>query len=221
MKPRSIPSFTSAELLPSRYRSWLVAAATLFTLSGCMVWPYVEVEKVALCKAEPGSAWKGDGTHVTFERDGVKYEAEVQERREFGDDAFWVQLAFDSVHGARIDGRYVPSTEKIPMIYDPKDAWIEVNGKRTAAVPTLWAPIDRAAVRSTPGPVLPVPANVNPQRTTLYGNVFIRFDIPPPQPGDKYRLGLGAIAIDGATTPLPVFDSCAKPARAGLDYVRC
>jgi hypothetical protein len=221
MKPRSIPSFTSAELLPSPYCSWLVAAATLFTLSGCMVWPYVEVEKVALCKAEPGSAWKGDGTHVTFERDGVKYEAEVQERREFGDDAFWVQLAFDSVHGARIDGRYVPSTEKIPMIYDPKDAWIEVNGKRTAAVPTLWAPIDRAAVRSTPGPVLPVPANVNPQRTTLYGNVFIRFDIPPPQPGDTYRLGVGAIAIDGATTPLPVFDSCAKPARAGLDYVRC
>lgn len=199
----------------------LAAVTTLFALSGCMAWPYVQFPKVELCKAEPGSAWKGDGTHVTFERDGVKYEAEVQERREFGDDAFWVQLAFDSVHGARIDGRYVPSTEKIPMIYDPKDAWIEVNGKRTAAVPTLWAPIDRAAVRSTPGPVLRAPANVNPQRTTLYGNVFIRFDIPPPQPGDKYRLGLGAIAIDGATTPLPVFDSCAKPARAGLDYVRC
>jgi hypothetical protein len=46
-------------------------------------------------------------------------------------------------------------------------------------------------------------------------------DIPPPQPGDKYRLGLGAIAIGGVTTPLPVFDSCRSPARAGLDYVRC
>jgi hypothetical protein len=201
--------------------SRLAAVTTLFALSGCMVWPYVEVAKVALCKPEPGSAWKGDGTRVMFERDGVTYEVDIQERRDFGDDAFWVQVGFDSAHGARIDGRYVPSTEKLPMIYDPKDAWIEVNGKRTAAVPTLWAPVDRAAVRSTPGPILPVPANVNPQRTGLYGNVFIRFDIPPPQPGDKYRLGLGAIAIGGATTPLPVFDSCAWPARAGLDYVRC
>ncbi|NIA54342.1 hypothetical protein HAV22_11935 [Massilia sp. TW-1] len=65
-----------------------------------------------------------------------------------------------------------------------------------------------------------LPANVNPQCTALYGNVFIRFEIPPPQPGDKYRLGLGAIAIGGTTAPPPVFDSCAKPARAGLDYVR-
>jgi hypothetical protein len=207
--------------IPSSTLSCLAAVTTLFALSGCMAWPYVQFPKVELCKAEPSSAWKGDGTHVTFERDGLKYEVEVHERREFGDDVFWVQLTFDSVHGAMVDGRYVPSTEKIPMIYDPKDAWIEVNGKRTAAVPTLWAPTDRAAARPAPGPAMHVPANVNPQRTGLYGNVFIRFDIPPPQSGDKYRLGLGAIAIDGATTPLPVFDSCAKPARAGLDYVRC
>ncbi|MCS0580085.1 hypothetical protein NX784_00615 [Massilia pinisoli] len=84
-----------------------------------------------------------------------------------------------------------------------------------------WAPMERAAVRSTPGPVLPVPANVNPRRTAHHGNVFIRFDIPPPQPGAKYRLGLGAIAIGAVSTPLPVFDSCTRPARTGLDYVRC
>jgi hypothetical protein len=64
-----------------------------------------------------------------------------------------------------------------------------------------------------------VPANVNPQRTNTYSNVFIRSDVPPLQPGDKYRLGLSAIAIGGVTTPLRVFDSCRDPARAGLDYV--
>lgn len=66
-----------------------------------------------------------------------------------------------------------------------------------------------------------VPADVNPQRTHTYGSAFIRFDIPAPQPGDTYRLGLGAIAIGGVTTSLPVFDSCRHPARAGLDYIRC
>jgi hypothetical protein len=222
MKKHCISSLTLTEFPRWRFCTCIAAVMTLLTLSGCLALPYVEFEKVALCKAEPGSAWKSTGTQLTLERDGVTYHFQADERRDLGSDAFWVLLSVDSNQPAvKVNGKFVLSGEKVPMIYDPKDAWIEVNGKRTAAVPTLWAPMHRATGLPRPGPVMPAPANVNRERSVLYGEVFIRFDIPPPQPGDKYRLGLGAIAIDGATMPLPVFDSCKTPARAGLDYVRC
>jgi hypothetical protein len=202
--------------------SCLAAVTTLFALSGCMAWPYVQFPKAELCKAEPGSAWKGPGTWQTLTRDGVQYTAQIEERRDLGDDAYWVLLKFNSDKPAvKIDGKYVLSKEKVPMIYDPKDAWVEVNGKRTPAVPTLWAPMDSAAGVPHPGPVMPAPANVNRERSVLYGEVFVRFDIPPLGSGDTYRFSPGTITIDGVATPLPVFASCRTPARAGLDYVRC
>lgn len=202
--------------------SCLAAVTTLFALSGCMAWPYVQLPKVELCKAEPGSAWKGLGTRLTLARDGVEYTVQVEERRDLGDDAYWVLLEFDSYKPAvKVDGKYVLPKEKVPMTFDPKDAWVEVNGKRTPAVPTLWAPMDRTAGVPHPGPVMPAPANVNRERSVLYGEVFIRFDIPSPRSGDTYRLSPGAITIDGVATPLPVFASCRMPGSAGWDYVRC
>jgi hypothetical protein len=206
----------------SRYGAHFAAAITLLTLSGCLAVPYVEFEKVALCKVEPGSAWKNAGPHFTLERDGVTYHAQVEERRDLGDDAYWVLLSVDSYQPAiKVEGKYVLPKEKMPMIYDPKDAWIEVNGRRIAAVPTMWAPMRGATGQPRPGPVMSAPANVNRERSVLYGEVFIRFDISPPQSRDKYRLSPGAIMIGGVATPLPVFDSCFTPASAGMTYVRC
>lgn len=212
--------FTSPNL--SRCGGLFAMAMTLLTLSGCLAVPYVEFEKVALCKAEPGSPWKSMGTQLTLERDGVTYHFQVDERRDLGDDAFWVLLSVDSYQPAvKVAGKYVLPKGKVPMVYDPKDAWIEVNGKRTAAVPTLWAPMHRATGLPRPGAVMPAPTDVNGERSVLYGEVFIRFDMSPPHSRDKYRFSPGAITIGGVATVLPVFDSCFTPANASMSNVWC
>jgi hypothetical protein len=220
MKRFHIPLLTWQKLPRSCFH--IATAMTLLALSGCLGRPYVRLEKASLCMAEPGTAWTGDGTDVVLERDGVRYHVQIADRGQLDDNpTYWVQLAVESSHGTRVDGRYVPGKEKMPMIYDPKDAWIEVNGKRTAALPKLWKRMEASGGLPRPGPEMPVPANVNPQNGILYNDVFIGFDIPAPLSRDKYRLSPGSITIGGVATPLPVFDSCFSATTAGWNWVRC
>jgi len=179
-----------------------------------MAWPTVQFEKVALCKAAPGSPWKGDGTNVFLERDGVRYQFQVVEGPQPDDNFYWVQLNVNSEAGP---GR---SRDKLPMIYDPSDAWIEVSGKRTAAVPKLWTGSGGPAP-SIRGAEMPVPANVNPPSGKIYNDVFIGFPIRAPWSRETYRFSPGSITIGGVKTPLPVFESCFSPIRTGWDYIRC
>jgi hypothetical protein len=196
------------------------AVLPMLALSGCLVTPTVQFEKVYLCKAEPGSVWKGEGTNVVLDRDGVRYRFQVVEGQQPDENFYWVQLNVDSEYGTKVDGKYVPSKNRLPMIYDPTDAWIEVNGKRTAAVPKLWAGSGGPSA-SRRGLELPVPANVNPPSDKVYNDVFIGFPIRAPWSREKYRFNPGSIMIDGVKTPLPVFESCFSPIRTGWDYVRC
>jgi hypothetical protein len=200
--------------------SRIAAVMPLLALSGCLVSPTIQFEKVALCKAEPGSAWKGEGTTVVLERDGVRYMVQVVEDRQPDENFYWVQLNVNSTSGSWVDGKYVPSESRLPMIYDPKDAWIEVNGKRTAALPKLWTGTGGPAP-STRGRELPVPADVNPTGAKVYNDVFIGFPIRAPWSRETYRFSPGSITIGGVKTPLPTFDSCFSPIRTGWDYVRC
>jgi hypothetical protein len=183
----------------------------LLALSGCLVSPTIQFEKVALCKAEPGSAWKGEGTDVVLERDGVRYRFQVVEGQQSDENFYWVQLNVNSESGTK---------NRLPMIYDPQDAWIDVDGKRTAALPKLWMGSGGPAPSSR-GRELPVPANVNPPGDAVYNAVFIGFPIRAPWSREKYRFSPGSITIGGVKTPLPVFDSCFSPVRTGWDYVRC
>jgi hypothetical protein len=192
----------------------------LLALSGCLVSPTIQFEKVALCKAEPGSAWTGDGTYVSLERDGVRYRFQVVEGQPPEEDFYWIKLDVTSEAGTWVDGKYVPSKNRLPMIYDPRDAWIEVNGKRTAALPKMWT-ARGGPIPSSRGRELPVPADVNPSGATLYNAVLIGFPIRAPWSREKYRFSPGSITIGGVKTPLPIFDSCFSPIRTGWDYVRC
>ena len=100
------------------------------------------------------------------------------------------------------------------MVFDPREAVIEIDGRRIAALPHLWE-ADIVNGHYRPAKEVPTPANLNLLGRAVPTSFFITFSMPDPGARSTYRFHPGSIDLDGVSTPLPAFSSCYKPGKGG------
>jgi len=190
---------------------WTRVAAMLpaaFLLTGCLSTYSYRTAETTLCQAEAGSDWHGRGTALGFERNGVKYHFRMDDLGSKNSDRygaegkFWVLV--DGYTSGSAAGAYAPA-----MVFDPRDAVIEIDGRRIAALPELW---EAAIIRGYYRPLrqVAIPANLNLLGRPVPTSFFMAFSMPDPGTHSTYRIHPGSIALDGVKTPLPAFSSCYK-----------
>jgi hypothetical protein len=184
----------------------LLFIASVSGLQGCVATYSYHPENVRTCKTEAGSEWSGGGTNLRLIQPNASYSFHLTDQGSNNVGSFVkTDMFLVMVYGAsfgKLAGMYVPE-----MLYDPSNAFIEIDGKKILAMPKIW---EANLVNGYYGPTkeLPAPTNLNVIRPVPQ-NFFIGFKFDP-SPGDTYRIHVGKIILDGKETALPTFLSCYK-----------
>jgi hypothetical protein len=125
---------------------------------------------------------------------------------------FWVRLrGFTKGRKAFTRSRWEGGTGGIPMLYSTEFAYVEKeDGSRISAEPEI-----RFSSRSDPDqPGEIVGAKVvdlnsdevqmtNKHGWSLYGDVYIKFNMPPPLPTSRWKVHLGRVVLGDNPTEIP------------------
>lgn len=196
--------------------TWIRHAAALmsaFSLAGCFATYSYRTAETTLCHSEAGSDWHGRDTSIGLKRDAVAYTFSVDDlgpknaNIHAGEEKFWINI-YAATFG-KAAGYRAPE-----MVFDPRKAIIEIDGRRIAALPQLWE-ADIVNGHYRPVKEVPIPANLNLLGRAVPASFFIAFNMPDPRTRSTYRFHPGSIVLDGVRTPLPAFSSCYKPGKGG------
>lgn len=190
-------------------------AGLLGGLAGCMGTYVREPERVHLCRAEAAHGWDTSGHQ---ERDGVTYHVKFTDSGSEPEvtgpipQVYWVGLQGGTAGSAA--GRRAP-----PMLYDPGEAYIDIDGRRVNALPRLWTAGDVGGLSAAVQALSP-PADLNDPAHRTWRGYYIAFPMRPPAKDARYVISPGTILLDGQRVTLPRQLSCHEDARTRYSPLR-
>lgn len=130
---------------------------------------------------------------------------------------FWIRIrGFTKGRKAFTRGRWEGGTDGIPMLYSTEYAYVEKeDGTRISAEPEIR--FSSKNDPDQPGEIVGATAVdlnsdqvqlTNKHGWSLYGSVYIKFNMPPPLPTSRWKVHLGRVALGGDQTEIPVQDIC-------------
>lgn len=184
-------------------------------LAGCMGTYAHAPENVRLCRAEASGGWTSSGT---LDLDGSEYTLKVSD----GGPAKLVRGPIPHVYWVRVDGYSLgrrAGRRAPPMVYDPAEAFIEIDGRRIPALSRAW---ESALVQGVlqPGRELAVPFDLNDLARDTFLGYFIAFAMPAPGVRSSYVLSPGTVVLDGKRVPIPLQHACHEEARTWFSPLR-
>ena len=201
---------------PHLLGSLLALAST--GLAGCMATLEHTPDTAHICSTADARGWKGSGSDWGLARDGQPYWSfgliDDGSRHSVDGplkDVYWVMFSagtFGSGVGA----------PRLPMVYDPADAVLQVGGREVHALPRLWTAEQRAGY-FVPTRELAVPARLNAPDIPFPEWFYLAFPVKPPRASDTWRIDSGSILLDGQRVPLPVGQSCFTPSRTWMSPI--
>jgi hypothetical protein len=189
---------------------WCVVSVCLTT--GCT--RHHSPEQSKICNVTDPQGWaisKDRPTNAQFDQDGFTFIFDVfdtgsaNDKRGAVPGVYWIQIT-GLTFGSSV------AAYRRPMIYDPREALLELGEKKIKALPRIWFS-EQVSGFNQPVGETETPTDLNVSRNTLHRNFFIAFPVEPPKPKDAYVLRLGSIVLDGKRRALPVFGSCHFPAK--------
>lgn len=201
------------DVIVNTWIRYAVALMSTLSLTSCFATYSYRTAETTLCQSEAGSDWHGRDTSIGLKRDGVEYAFRVDDlgsknaNIHGSEDKFWIRI--DAATFGRAAGYRAPE-----MVFDPREAVIEIDGRRIAALAQLW---EADVVNGYYRPVkeVPIPANLNLLGRAVPTSFFIGFSMPDPGTRSTYRFHPGSIVLDGVRTQLPAFSSCYKQGKGG------
>jgi len=178
---------------------------------GCLATVAHSPESSFLCEYALADGWGKSGGNIGFSMGGVDYyfgassSGLSKEKKELGGEVFWVEIYGGTV--GRSVGMKAPA-----MLYDPREAVLDVGGEKVAALPAVWRSETVGGVER-PASEISLPVNLNALDKQASRNFFLAFPISRPQPKTKHVLRLGSIVLDGKRVPLPAIKSCYRPSK--------
>jgi hypothetical protein len=181
-----------------------IVASSIF---GCAATLQHRPEVSALCNPAESNGWTGYETRwesriIT----GNDYIFTLMDKGSRGgitgpvDHVYWVMF------GAMTSGSAV-GFPRLPMVYDPSSAVVEIDGRRVHALPRLWR-AEQVRGDFVPTSEVAVPADLNVPDARFPNWYYMAFPMHTPRASDQWRLAGGTILLDGVQTPLPVAESC-------------